>query len=804
MDRVSEILYLYEDDVESFADGGVIGKPGGVVEPGVKYYGKYVKKKPEERWKSRSYPAQEAKEKNLKGIFDTIFETEDWGGIKGDTPGLTKAEEKAGIKKSDPSRKGKTGGKIPNDWFRRHVSKAIQGDVNALNNLSSITGRSVKDLQNAFGKIEESKLKIKSEAASKSSAKLNPKNKELVDLVNGGATKKADLLDALKVTDDEFQKMVTLAFKQGYENRSRINKGKKITSYLGNSLEEYNNLIDNLNKIDGIDKARERLITSRIQQVYGVDGSHPNSKMFKTMSDRVNEFYKLKKTLPPEIVMNLDHAIPMSVIEQLTEANTLRVNVQPITQSLNMGLKAQVDKAYAAAYKAGNKKTMKAIEEVAEKIDLPMGKITDTFTNLGKNPYLTGDMKQVIYNNLVIQNSISDKAKLLDKKLLKKAGLGNVSFDVSKVDTETVAKLFSKGDANFAKFVKSVGKDEAGFISRELLEGGAKSLGKGFKKIGSGFRKVGGVYEAGFIGADFLNNLDSMDADTAFQMALENFTMGLYKGGKRAQWEDFKNAGTELGHNSENLGEVKGIMDLEKMLAGEKEVLEEMMAYNETNPQTPFPGEEIKWRQELVSKLENKFNDNINTFWSKDNAQDIISNYQDTVGYVARKEYNKNLNRDGMGKMVFGDKKRRANPDMNVLGSPLWEAISDWKTYLPQNLLQNEITKAIPNTLRKLPGIGQIFDPTSEQAKLFDMSDEEIEQRAKDLNIQKQYYHPVTGSTMTEQQMEPYYERYYASGGRAYYMGGGIAGIRRPNAIPPESGPQPQGLENLKYYVTNT
>jgi len=36
------------------------------------------------------------------------------------------------------------------------------------------------------------------------------------------------------------------------------------------------------------------------------------------------------------------------------------------------------------------------------------------------------------------------------------------------------------------------------------------------------------------------------------------------------------------------------------------------------------------------------------------------------------------------------------------------------------------------------------------------------------------------------------------------FAGGGIAGIRRPGAIPPESGPQPQGLENLKYYVTNT
>ena len=159
------------------------------------------------------------------------------------------------------------------------------------------------------------------------------------------------MLDALKVTDDEFQKMVSLMFKQGYENRGKLrsDKSKKITSYLGNTLEDYNSLIENLNKIDGIDKARERLITSRIQQVYGVDGSHPNSKMFKTMTDRVNEFYKLKKILPKEIVLNLDHAIPMSLIEQLTEANTLRVNVQPITQSLNLGLKAQVDKAYAAA-----------------------------------------------------------------------------------------------------------------------------------------------------------------------------------------------------------------------------------------------------------------------------------------------------------------------------------------------------------------------------------------------------------------------------------------------------------------------
>ena len=35
-----------------------------------------------------------------------------------------------------------------------------------------------------------------------------------------------------------------------------------------------------------------------------------------------------------------------------------------------------------------------------------------------------------------------------------------------------------------------------------------------------------------------------------------------------------------------------------------------------------------------------------------------------------------------------------------------------------------------------------------------------------------------------------------------YFAGGGIAGIRRPWAIPPESGPDPQGLASMNNYVT--
>jgi len=298
---------------------------------------------------------------------------------------------------------------------------------------------------------------------------------------------------------------------------------------------------------------------------------------------------------------------------------------------------------------------------------------------------------------------------------------------------------------------------------------------KAFQKGWRGFRKVGGPWEAGFIGLDFINNLDNgMNANTAFQTALENATLGIYKGGQRAQWKDFETAGKELGHNPENLSEIKSIMDLEKMLAGEKEVLNKMIAYNAQEGtgvglQGEFSQEEIEWRKDVVARLEKEFENKQNTFWSKDNAQDLVKNYQDTVGYIARKEYNKNLETGLLDK----GRKDRVNPEMGSIGSALWETITDWKDYapqsiLPQNFLQNEITKAIPNTLRKLPGfLGDMWEPTSEAAKFFDMSEEDKAQRAKDLNIQEQYYHPVTGNTMTSGQMEPYYEKFYSEGGIA-------------------------------------
>ena len=88
------------------------------------------------------------KEAEIKKLFDLIFKQQNWGGIRG-------------------KRRG-TGGIFPDDWFRKHIAKAIKGDFNALKDLSRITGRKISDLKDAFEKRKDALLETRSNAATKS------------------------------------------------------------------------------------------------------------------------------------------------------------------------------------------------------------------------------------------------------------------------------------------------------------------------------------------------------------------------------------------------------------------------------------------------------------------------------------------------------------------------------------------------------------------------------------------------------------------------------------------------------------
>lgn len=76
--------------------------------------------------------------------------------------------------------------------------------------------------------------------------------------------------------------------------------------------------------------------------------------------------------------------------------------------------------------------------------------------------------------------------------------------------------------------------------------------------------------------------------------------------------------------------------------------------------------------------------------------------------------------------------------------------------------------------------------------------DIEIPKSKEELDAEKELFFQERGTSVSdlfEEEKEP--EPFALS-----FMGGGIVGIRKPNAIPPEKGPQPQGLDYLRYYGT--
>jgi hypothetical protein len=88
------------------------------------------------------------KEAELKRLFDLIFLNENWGAIRGNRRG--------------------TGGIIPDDWMRKNVLPAIEGNKKALKELSRITGRTIPDLKSAFEKripfLEETRVTAAAES----------------------------------------------------------------------------------------------------------------------------------------------------------------------------------------------------------------------------------------------------------------------------------------------------------------------------------------------------------------------------------------------------------------------------------------------------------------------------------------------------------------------------------------------------------------------------------------------------------------------------------------------------------------
>jgi hypothetical protein len=305
----------------------------------------------------------------------------------------------------------------------------------------------------------------------------------------------------------------------------------------------------------------------------------------------------------------------------------------------------------------------------------------------------------------------------------------------------------------------------------------------GVKQFGRAFMKIGGPFEVAFAGMDFANELSKgAPTDTAFQTSLSNVTFGALGNPEKYQMRDLSNAASEIGVNNTGFQELKDIIDLEKKIEEEKQLLIDMGGFNQEIGGQGLKGDfDLDQKRQDIVALEKDYQKKAMALRSLENFDSLFQDYNSATEYLARKEYNKTLD----------SRKDRVYPESGTMGSDFMTTfLNPIQSFLPQNLMETGLgvisnaTRPYVRAAQKIPFIGSIFEPTSDAAKLSAMSQEEKDKRALDMNVIKQNYHPVMGTTMTNEQMEPYYDKFFSKGG--------IASLT--DTIPPKSGPTPHGL----------
>ena len=367
--------------------------------------------------------------------------------------------------------------------------------------------------------------------------------------------------------------------------------------------------------------------------------------------------------------------------------------------------------------------------------------VLDTFDDKGKQ-ILFAEPQGIDYKKSIAGS------KGVPVKDVKTSDIQKLVNEAPKSDLKNLIKKIENTDPELAKKVSI--QLNSGIPIDQMLEEIRKI--PGIDKLGKGFMKVGGPFEVAFLGLDTINELSKgKDFDESFKTAIQNLTFGAYKGGDREKLETLSDAATELNLDSTGFAELRKTMKLTEQIESAKKVKMGELASNDQSLTNMTDQEVEAYHDNKINRLQTEINNIGTSLEESGNFDTLVNNYTEVTKYVAGKQYDKGLE----GNILTGNRRDRVFPSQGDIGSGVSSTISDFRSLLPQNFLQNSITKVIPNTLRKLPFVGSIFEPTSERAKLFDSSKEEKEKR---LN-----------------KMEPSIKRQIEQN---YYSEGGITGLR--------------------------
>ena len=701
MDRVSEILYLYEDDVESFADGGVIGKPGGVVEPGVMYYGKNVM--------SGSKAQQAGNIKKQQVRFDRIaklFKDKDWTGLKTKT---RPARIKAGTQVD-------TGGKLVSQDTEMLTDIIDGGTLKEKNALAKKLGITREKMIEGW---EKSKAKIATEKSAKmKKMRFTPDVEFQQKLYNEISTNPAtikQMAKRLKVDEKYLVKQSSKLLKNVYAQNVAIAKGPEfdldargkatLKSWLPDDFKSTDKFLDNFANIDGLKKVQTENMGILIRNAY-----RNNPKKYTEALKILGDYNKFVNSLPKGIKVDLDHPLSKAFLKGSGVSPDKLLYVTPVDRGFNRGFKKQLGDKYTQALNMTDpilkKEAIKNVRTLADKTGINIGDVTGKKYDYGTTHLLDKkkNFQKEFFKNLKEQNLVAENLKTLKKTKEGKKIIKNV-FPTGKVAVKFLSSKHQKlireqfcgnkdglspGSCPIDEAIDNMIK-QTNDVKRGAVKGAeaARIASKASKVArfgtGAGLAKVLGPY--------------GIAAEALFEvaMAVPGYARG--ETGKRLLGDSL-------------LGLIPGV--------GQS-------AEEEFDEYATKAG---------MSELEQQKIKDANRFLELNDA--LPSAY-------------KNIGKGGRG-------------------DPLKGAKNFERLYNEYSPLYDQFVGGPPSE--------SVSTVLAEQDRINQQIAEDKAERAEKRNIAGE-------------------EDFMAAGG-------GIAGIRRPGAIPPESGPQPQGLENLKYYVTNT
>ena len=467
----------------NMADGGqIIGKPGGVVEPGVMFYGKNV---------MSGSPAQQAEnirrqEESFKKISE-LFKKKDYTGLKTKTP---IARIKQGMNDG--------GGKL-NTAQLSQITKAIDGGLKTQNAFAKKLGITRKELLEG---IEKSKSKISSEKSEKLSKQMLKKVefqeklfKEIVD--NPNATidsmtkkfkvdKKYLVSQSSKLLKNVYSQNVSIAKGPEFDLDSR---GKAtLKSWLPDDFDTTEKFLGRFANIDGFKKIQAENMGILIKNAY----AKTNPKKYADAMKTLTEYNNFKNNLPKGLKVDLDHPLSKVFLKGSGVSPDKLLYVTPVNRDFNRGFKMQMGNRYAKALLQGDKTAIKNVRALADKLKINIGDVKGSKLDFGTTKFDTKkNFGKEYMANIKEQTTVANELNKLQKnkegkQLIKDAGFKSGQIkEVQKITKGVISQLekLGCGKAAGGRILMSNG----GATLTDCAKKGQKVLEQGLK---NGFKET--------------------------------------------------------------------------------------------------------------------------------------------------------------------------------------------------------------------------------------------------------------------------------------------------------------------------